>query len=181
MKGGVRRTAQSATLSLLLSMTSTALAAPDDCSKAPFGNVPPSEREWSLLARDSHRFRARLLSSDGWIYLGNPLSNADGLRARGGEGWDTGRLVYSDSLIVRWDEIERLECNRGSYAARGILLGAMVGGVVYAGFRGDGWGWSLLSVPVGMLIGGIIGGSFPIWRAVYCAPPTEPGDGSVGQ
>jgi hypothetical protein len=178
MKRG-RRAARWAVLSPFL-FVATAIGAPasDDCSKAPFQDVPPSQREWELLARDSHRFRARLLSSGDWVYFGNPESNADGLRARGGEGWDTGRLAYSDSLVVRWDDVERLECNRGSDAGWGVHFGVLVGAVAFVGFHDEGWGWAVFSIPAGAVIGGIIGASRPIWRAVYCVSPARPGDGN---
>jgi hypothetical protein len=171
------RISRGAMLSLLLfGVTSSGVAAPDDCSEAPFQDVPPSPREWSLLALGSDRFRARLWDSDDWIYFGNPEGTTAGLRARGGEAWNSGRLAYSDSLVVHWEDIERLEASRGSHYGLGVHFGAMAGAAAFVGFHDEGWGWAVFSIPAGMLIGGIIGVSMPIWRAVYCAAPAHPGD-----
>jgi hypothetical protein len=174
---GARRAARWAVLAMLL-FAVTAIGAPtsNDCSKAPFQDVPPSQREWELLARDSRRFRARLLSSGDWVYFGDPEWNAEGLHAHGGEGWNRG-IAYSDSLVVRWNDVERLEGSRGSHYARGVHFGALVGAVAFVGLHDEGWGWAVFSIPAGAVIGGIIGASRPIWRAVYCAAPVRPGDG----
>jgi hypothetical protein len=164
-------------LSLFLSgVTAIAAPAPDTCSKAPFQGVPPSQREWSLLAVESDQFRARLVTSNRWLHFKDPVTNADGLRARGGEGWKSGSLAYSESLVVRWEDVERLECNRGSHSGAGVLLGAAAGGVAFVGLHDESW-WSVLWIPVGMVIGGIIGASQPIWRAVYCSEPANQNNG----
>jgi hypothetical protein len=158
---------------LLSGVTPIEATPPDVCSKAPFQGTPPSEHEWSLLAHDSSRFRAQLWRSDDWLYFAHPEWTADGLHARSGEGWETGRLAYRDSLAVRWADVERLDCNRGSRSAQGALLGAAAGAGTFAGLLACddcdvGW-WSILAIPAGMVIGSVIGASLPVWRTAYCA------------
>ncbi len=155
--------------------------ASDVCSGVPLSGTPPSPVEWSLLEHESDHFRARLRNDDDWIYFGDAEWTAAGLRARGGEGWDTGHLVFTDSLDVRWVDIARLDADRGTYSARGTLLGAAAGCAAFAALAAcddcDVGGWSVFAIPVGMLIGGVIGASQPMWRAVFCA---EAPGGSAG-
>lgn len=166
-------------LALLLSgVVPIAPAPPSDvCSKAPLRGTPPSQQEWSLLAHESIRFRARTLDNDDWINLGDAEWTGGGLRARGGQGWDTGRLIYADSLAIHWADIARLDGQRGNHGARGALLGGAAGAVAFAGLYAcddcDLGCWAATAVPLGMVIGGVIGRWQPIWRPVYCAGPAH--------
>jgi len=96
----------------------------------------------------------------------------------GGEDWDTGRLVYTESHVVPWADIARLDGERGNHAGRGALLGAAAGAAVFAGLYACddcGRGWRAgAAIPIGMVIGGVIGRWQPLWRPVYCAVSEPP-------
>jgi len=150
----------------------------DECSRAPLRGTPPTAEEWSLVAAVSGRFRVRLHGGDDWIHFGAPEWTAAGLRAVGGEDWDTGRLVYTESHVVPWADIARLDGERGNHAGRGALLGAAAGAAVFAGLYACddcGRGWRAgAAIPIGMVIGGVIGRWQPLWRPVYCAVSEPP-------
>jgi len=154
----------------------------DACQKAPFHAAPATEREWLVVTFDVEDMRVRRHGDDMWIPVHDARWRADSLLAVGSPRWMSSHQLPADTLALAWSEIERIEKPAGTWAAVGAGVGAFAGlGVSFvvaliasSGHADlDGWGFVMMpfiTVPLGAVVGAVIGSASARWAPFYCAP-----------
>jgi hypothetical protein len=139
---------------------------------------------------DVDDLRLRRRGEGEWIELRDSRWEADALLAVTPPRWTSdGRRVLTDSLLIPWTEIERIERPSGTQAGLGAGVGAAIGlGVGLALAAADeadcngylcGLGYivlPLLAVPAGVIAGALIGSTQHRWAPFFCAAPPTAGD-----
>jgi hypothetical protein len=154
----------------------------DPCTKAVFESAPATEREWLAVTFDVDELRVRRQNEEKWLEVRDASWRPDALLAVDLLAWSSSRRVLTDSLIIPWGEIERIDRPRGSRAGLGAGVGAFVGlgvGLGIAYLDADdcefcGFGYlviPLITMPIGAVTGAVIGSTQNGWAPIFCAPP----------